>query len=240
MAVYTVNFGTMLDQLASNLEVERPDSFQTDTDLKRFINLGVIEMAKRTKVVHVTKFLNLSASVARYTCPTEWLYGEHRQVLFLRSGSLSGAQYQIKKMDRRGFQAVTPAANTSILSSIYYEQPGTGNPQFYLLDGDVIEFRPIPAAALSHGICFKFPGIPDAMVAVSAVPNIPLEYRMVPVIYATYLGQLRDKDPRAQGTLNQFIAECAEARAITQWADMEDPPSIQPEERYHASYWSIV
>lgn len=233
MAVHEINFAAMLAQLMDNLEVEAGDSYHTGTNLKRYINLGIIEMAKRTKIVHKVKFLHLSANVARYTCASSWLYGHSRQVLYLKSGSLSGSQYTLDKLDRPGFQSAMSVADTaSVFSAVIFDRPATGYPTKYLLDGNVIEFRPIPTASTAgaNRICFKFPGIPDALSATSAVPGIPLEHRMVAVTFATYLGQMKDKDLRAPGTLNQFKAECAEIEADIKWADQEEPPVMHVEE----------
>ena len=243
MAVYAVDFDKMLDQLASNLEVTRPDRYQSEVDLKRYINLGMIEMAKHTKIVQATRFLDLSANVARYSMVSaNVLRAQVDQVLYLKSGSLSGSQYPLTKLGRRTFQSTTSPANSTIFSAVIFNQPSTGYPTKYLLDGGVIEFRPIPTSATagSNRICFKGPGIPDAMVATSAVPGTPLEHRMVPVTYATHLGQLKDKDPRAPGTLAQFLAECAEIDADTKWGDAEDPPSMLIEDYFIGGYWGLV
>src|SRR4030042_2484210 len=161
MSLYTIDFDRMLDELASRLECDRPDDYFTETILKRYINLGIIEMAKRTKLVHTVKFLYLSAGIHRYTCPTEWLYGQQRQVLYLKTGSLSGYQYPLKKIDRRGMQAVINQSQNNFLSACNYGSPSTGFPESFLLDGDVIEFDKLPSseAAGSNRICFKFPGM---------------------------------------------------------------------------------
>ncbi len=242
MAVHLVNFEFMLDQLRDNLEVEDGDRYHTTPSLKRFINLGIIEMARRTKVVLKVKFLHLSANVARYTCPSSWLYGQSKQVLYLRSGSLSGSQYPLKKLDRRTFQSTMAAVDTTLFGEVAYGAPPPGSPLNYLLDGTVIEFRPIPTATVagSNRICFKFPGIPDAMSALSAVPEIPLEHRMVPVTYATHLGEKKDKNPENKATFKQFERECADIEADIKWADQEEPPSMLPEDYFDASNWGIV
>ncbi len=243
MGTYAIDFEKMLDQLRSNLEVDSGDTYHTATDLKRYINLGIIEMAKRTKVVQAIRFMHLSAGVARYTLlSANMLMGHIDQVLYLKSGSLSGAQYAVKKLDRRGFQAVTAASNSGFLSSVAYQTPGSGAPLHFLLEKTVIEFRPIPTSATAgaNRICLKGPGIPDAMDATSAVPEIPLEHRMVPVLYATHLGQLKDKDPRAPDTLLQFYSECAEIDADIKWADQEDPPVMLPEEAFHSRAGRII
>lgn len=242
MAVYTIDFDEMLNELASRLEVGRNDNYFTEADMKRWINLGVIEMAKRTKVVHVVKYLYLSANVNRYTCPSDWLYGQNRQVLYLKSGALSGYQYPLKKLDARGMQAIMPSLTSNFLSAVSYNHPSTGPPQVYMLDGSTIEILPIPTSAVagSNRICFKFPGIPDGMTDTSATVNIPLEHRMVPVLYAEHLGQKKDKDPRARDTLQQFYAECDEINADTKWGDQEEPPVMASEEYYLGSSWSIL
>jgi len=241
MSTYTIDFDAMLAQLRSNLEVDSADDYHTDTDLKRYINLGIIEMARRTKVVQAVKFLYLSAGVARYSVPTDSLRGQIDQVLFLKSGSLSGSQYQLKKLDRRGFQSIKSACNSGILSTIAYQKPGSGAPLYYLLDGDVIEFEPVPSSAYAGAnmVCVKAPGIPDQLSATSAVPDIPLEHRMVPVKYATYLGWTKDKDPRADGMLRDFLVDCEQIEADTKWTAQEDPPVILPERYFHSSEWSI-
>lgn len=242
MTVYAIDFDEMLDQLASNLEITRPDDYHTPANLKRYINLGIIEMARRTKIVQATRFMYLSASVARYNMlSANMLRGQVDEVLYLKSGSLSGSQYPLKKLDRRGFNAVTPAATSNILSTTYYSTPGSGAPLHYLLDGGIIEFRPIPTSAHAgaNRICFKGPGIPDWLNATSAVPGIPVEHRMVPVLYATHLGWEADKDPRSDSKLGQFIAACEQIASDTKWSDQEDPPLMHTEEYYLRSEWSI-
>ncbi len=243
MGVYGIDFDMMLAQLRSNLEVDSGDTYHTATDLKRYINLALIEMAKRTKVVQGVRFMHLSASVARYTLlSANILTGQIDQVLYLKDGNLSGAQYALKKLDRRGFQAVTAASNSGFLSSVAYQKPGSGAPLFYLLDMSVIEFRPIPTTAYagSDRICLKGPGIPNQLSALSAVPGIPPEHRMVPVLYATHLGQIKDKDPRAANTLLQFYSECEEIGADIKWADQEDPPVMLPESAFHSRAGRII
>jgi hypothetical protein len=242
MTVYAIDFDKMLDQLASNLETTRNGRRHTEAELMRYINLGVIEMAKRTRVVQAVRFLHLSASVARYGMTSaNLLRGQIDEVLYLQSGSLSGSYYPLKKVDRRGLNAITPTATSSVLSTVIYNKPGSGAPTHYLLDGGVIEVRPIPTSAHAgaNRICLKGPGIPDGMTATSAIPGIPVEHRMVPVTFATYLGQIKDKDVRAEGTRMQFIAECEQIEADIKWGDQEEPPSMLSEEHFPRAEWSI-
>ena len=241
MAVFPITLDIMADQVASNLEISRPNKRHKETDLLRYINLAIIEVAKRTRAIQVTKFLFLSANVARYTLPTDSLRGQVSQVLFLETGSLSGAQYTFKKADRRGFQAITPLALSGILSTVAYSQPGHGAPTHYLLDGPVIEFRPIPTSshAGANRICYKGPGIPDLVLAPTSIPDMAVEHRILVIEYATHLGQLKDKDIRASETLNNFKNECEQVNADVKWADQEEPPAMQPEDWYESSEWSI-
>jgi len=235
MAVYTINLDTMMDELASRLQTARPSKGFPDADMKRWINLGMIEFAKKTNLVTVVKFLYLSANIGRYTCPSDWLRGRTYQLLYLQNGNLSGTQYPIKVIDRRGMQALMPTIQDTFLAGESYSKPATGYPKLALLDGNVIELAPIPNsnAAGTNRLCFKYPGIPDSVTAISATASeIPLEYRMIPVTYAEYCGQIRSKDMRANDTLSKFIAECREARNETKWADQEEPPAMQPEEYY--------
>ena len=237
MSVYPIDFKMMMDLAASALEVERPDSYFTDTELEQWINIGIVEMAKLTRAVHVTKFLHLSANVARYTLPTDSLRGQVNQVLYLKTGSLAGAQYPLKKLGRRGSQSVTPAS----MSSVAYQTPGSGSPLYYLLDGSVIEFRPIPTSATggANRICYKAPGIPDFLNDVSAIPEMAVEHRMLPVTYAVSRGQQKDKDPREDGTYKQFLYECEQVNADVKWGDQEEPPAMLPEDYFDHAEWSI-
>jgi hypothetical protein len=241
MPVYAINFEAMMDDVADMLEVERPDDYHTDARLSSYINKGLIETAKRTRAVQVTKFLFLSAGVARYSLPDDSLRGQISQVLYLKNGSLSGAQYSLKKLDRRGLLAVTTPASSGALSSVSYVTPAPGSPLYYLLDGPVIEFRPIPTSATAgaNRICFKAPGIPDMLTALSAVPEMALEHRNLPILYATHLGLFKDKDPRADDMLAQFKGECEQVNSDIKWADQEDPPAMQPEDWYPRDKWSI-
>jgi hypothetical protein len=243
MTVYNFNLDKMLNQLASNLEIRRPDDYHNESLLVQYINLGMIEVARRVPgIVQATRFMHLSASVARYgLLSANLLRGRIDEVLYLKSGSLSGSQYPLKKVDRRGLNAVTPTATSSVLSSIAYNKPGSGSPTHYLLDGNVLELRPIPTSAHAgaNRICLKGPGVPDVMMAGSAIPGIALEHRMLPVLYATYLGQVKDKDPRANDTLAQFRADCAQADADIKWGDQEEPPSMLTEEYFPRAEWGI-
>ena len=241
MAVYPITFSIMADQLASNLEISRPSKRHKETDLLRWLNLGVIETAKRTRAVHITKFLFLSADIARYSLPTDSLRGQVNEVLYLRTGTLSAAQYSLKKTDRRGLLAVTPQALSGILSTVAYSQPGRGAPTHYLLEGNVIEFRPIPTSAHSgaNRIAYKGPGIPDLLLLPTSIPDMAVEHRMLPIMYATHLGQIKDKDIRASETLRNFKNECEQVNADIKWGDQEEPPAMQPEDWYPVSEWSI-
>jgi len=242
MAVYNITFDGMIKELASRLEADQPDPQFSDPELKRWINLGIIQFARRTKVIHVVKFLWLSAGINRYTTPPDWLYATRRQVLYCKEGTLSGYQYPLKGPDRRGMQATLPIGNSTFLSDMSYGRPSQGFPKYYLMDGGTIEFLPIPSteAAGFRRICFKYPGIPDALSATSAVPNIPVEYREIPLIYAEHLAMTKDKDPRRMETLQRFYAECAEIEAQAKWGDTEEPPALLPEEYFQGSDWSIA
>ena len=237
MTTYAIDFNVMLDELASRLEVARYNSYFTEIEMKRWINFGIIETAKKTKVVNAVKFLHLSAGVNRYSCPSDWLYGQNRQVLYLRSGSLSGYQYPLTKLDRRGMQTTMGSLSNNVLSAMSYNVPSQGAPNCYLLDGNVIEFHPIPTSGVAgaNRICFKFPGIPDQLSATSAVPEIPAEYRLLPVTFAEHLGQLKSKDARADATLKKFLMECELCNGEIKWGDQEDPPSMRPEGYYQNS-----
>jgi hypothetical protein len=111
-----------------------------------------------------------------------------------------------------------------------------------LLDGDIIEFHPIPTSATAgaNKICFKFPGIPDQVSATSATVNIALEYRQLPILWATHRGFVKSKDIRADGTLGQFYAECEKANGEIKWGDVDEPPSMYPEDHYQGNDYSII
>ena len=236
MSVYELNFGKMMDMVASELEATRPDDYFTDTEISDWLNQGIIQMARKTKVVKVVKFLFLSANVARYSAPAQWLNAQSLQVLYLQSGQLSAFQAPLQKTSRRGMQTRMGVNQSDFLSAATLNKPSTGVPEYYLLDGTTIEFMPIPTAAQAgtNRICFKFPGIPDGLVAESATPGISLEHREVPIAYAVYKGYKKDKDPRAQAELSIFEARCEEINAETKWGDYEDPPAMLPEEYFHS------
>ncbi len=241
MAVYPITLDIMADQVASNLEINRPNKRHREVDLLRYINYAMVEFARRTRAVHVVKFLHVSADISRYSLPPDALRGQVDEVLFLRDGALSGAQYPLKKTDRRGLNAVTAPALSGILSTIAYVRPGRGAPTHYLIEGNVIEFRPIPTSAQAgaNRIAYKAPGIPDAILIPGNVPEIAVEHRNIVVGYATYLGQIKDKDVRSQSTLNQFLADCEQVNSDIKWSDQEEPPVMQPEDWYAPAEWSI-
>jgi len=216
----------------------------TPAQRERWLNLGVIDVCRKTLALKKKVTKNVSAATRIYKIQTDWtltdFIGFSKEGIIYDDNNAVANSRKFLKLKRKTIEWLDENVSG-------WRITGTANqsddPLYYALHGEDVYIQPVPKAAVTNGWIIHhhyFPiqgSTPGGLVGASDIPfNAGVTdltpwmepYHNLPVLYAAYRALLKAGVPKKNDVLVEYSAGVAEARSLVGVGEDSSAPDYEP------------